>query len=202
MNAKTVVVTTGTDPHRFDRLIGWVERYAQAHPDVRFVVQYGASRVPAAPVEGFERVSHDELIDWYRQADVALTHGGPGLILDARAVGLIPIAVPRLPELDEVVDAHQLAFVKAMVATGNAIEATEEEGLGRELDRLLADPSKARSEPRVTDPGLAAAEFGRLVEASRRPPGRERVKRTARRLRQLFAPPSPATTTQKAGENR
>ncbi len=36
-----VLVTVGTDHHRFDRLIGWVDRWAAAHPEARVLVQHG-----------------------------------------------------------------------------------------------------------------------------------------------------------------
>lgn len=46
-----VLVTVGTDYHRFDRLIEWVDRwYAETgRGRVRCVVQHGASRAPSTP---------------------------------------------------------------------------------------------------------------------------------------------------------
>jgi UDP-N-acetylglucosamine transferase subunit ALG13 len=46
-NGPRVLVTVGTDHHRFDRLIGWVDRWAAAHPDAQVLVQHGTATAPA-----------------------------------------------------------------------------------------------------------------------------------------------------------
>ena len=105
----TVVAVLGTDHHPFDRLVGWMDEAARRHPDVRFVVQHGASRAPVR-AEGHAFLGHDALVHLLRSADVVVCHGGPGTITDARAVGHLPVCVPRDPELGEHVDGHQQRF--------------------------------------------------------------------------------------------
>ena len=82
----TVLVTVGTDHHRFDRLIGWVDRWAADHPEVDLVVQHGTA---AAPSHGraVAMLGYDELVESMSTAAVVVAQGGPATIMDARSVG-------------------------------------------------------------------------------------------------------------------
>ena len=137
----TAVVTVGTDHHRFDRLMDWLESWQAEHPDaIEWIVQHGASR-PMRGATGFAMKPRPELLELIRAADLVITQGGPGGITDARECGKLPIVVPRLARLDEVVDDHQIAFAKQLAATGMAITAQTEEQLHAELDRAVRSPA-------------------------------------------------------------
>ena len=72
------VVTVGTDHHRFDRLMDWLERWNAGHPGaVRWVVQHGSSR-PMTGADGFAMKPRADLLELLRAADVVVTQGGPG----------------------------------------------------------------------------------------------------------------------------
>jgi UDP-N-acetylglucosamine transferase subunit ALG13 len=58
----------------------------------------------------------DELARLIETAARVVTHGGPGLILQARAAGRQPIVIARDPRFGEHVDAHQLRFVEWLSA--------------------------------------------------------------------------------------
>jgi UDP-N-acetylglucosamine transferase subunit ALG13 len=144
--AARVVVTVGTDHHRFDRLIGWVDRWAAAHPDVHVLVQHGTADPPAHG-EPVVMLGYDQLVAEMARADVVVAQGGPATIMDARSVGQRPIVVPRRGHLDEVVDDHQVAFTDWMAAKELVWLATDEEDLHRLLDAALADPGRVRIPP-------------------------------------------------------
>ena len=148
-----VVVTVGTDHHRFDRLIGWIDHWAAAHPDVGVLVQHGTA---TAPTHGRAVVmlGYDELVAAMRDADVVVAQGGPATMMDARSVGHRPIVVPRLGRLDEVVDDHQVTFSTWMADRELVWMATDEDTLHRLIDTALADPTTVRIPPE----GGAAAE--------------------------------------------
>lgn len=154
-----LIVTVGTDHHRFDRLAGWVEAWLSGrdHP-VRCLYQEGASRA-AGDTEPLGIVSREELLGHLRSATVALTQGGPGSILDARACGLVPIVVPRLAALNEVVDDHQVAFCRRLAKDGQVILAESEIQLHGALDAAFADPRTVRRPP---DPSPAAETAARM----------------------------------------
>lgn len=150
-----LVVSLGTDYHHFDRLVEWVEDFLRSNPEVTCLFQHGFTRAPQG-ADGVERMPRTELLGHYQRAKVVLVQGGPGSILDAREVGLIPFAVPRLKEFDEVVDNHQVQFSKVMESRGETIIATDSQDLAQKLKNALANPDSVRAEPRVAESDVAA----------------------------------------------
>ncbi|MEX5306136.1 glycosyltransferase [Kocuria sp. CPCC 205258] len=156
-----IVVSLGTDHHRFDRLVDWIDDYLLDHPGVSCLLQHGASR-PSARATSVPRMPRPELLELYQNSQVAVVQGGPGSIIDARGLGLVPIAVPRLSRLHEVVDDHQVLFTDHMVAEGEALRARDATELAELIDAALARPSEFRTAPRQAHPEQA----GRLLSAS------------------------------------
>ena len=170
-----VVVTVGTDHHPFDRLIGWMDRWAAAHPDVDVFVQRGPVDAPtharSAPL-----LPYDELVAAMAAADVVVAQGGPAGIVDARSVGRRPIVVARLAALGEVVDDHQVTFVRHMAERGDVLAAADEPQLAALIDAALADPSTVVA---TDDAGALAATVAAFAAAvdpivATRPPRRLR----------------------------
>jgi UDP-N-acetylglucosamine transferase subunit ALG13 len=111
-----VAVLLGTDCHRFDRVVRWV-RQASASSDVEWFVQHGSTPLPAE-LSGKPLLEADELESLLGRAAVVVTHGGPGLIMEARTHGHFPVVVARDPAQREHVDGHQQRFVKRIAAAG------------------------------------------------------------------------------------
>lgn len=164
MTAKNydLVVSLGTDYHRFNRLVGWVDAYLAEHPNVTCLVQHGFT-APPQHAESVERMPRAELLKLYRAAKVVLVQGGPGSILDAREVGAIPLAVPRRTELDEVVDNHQVEFSRVMEEHGETVVITSAEDLAERLDAALADPESLRGTLRVPGNDEAADKLSKQL---------------------------------------
>jgi UDP-N-acetylglucosamine transferase subunit ALG13 len=139
----TVVVSVGTDHHRFDRLVTWASRWASTRPEVSLVVQAGSTPVPAG-VDGRSIVAHDELLALFRDAVAVVVHGGPGSVMDVRRSGLVPLVVARDPARSEHVDDHQLRFSAHLARHELAVVVDDEAALVRELDAVLADPERLR----------------------------------------------------------
>ena len=157
------VVTVGTDHHRFDRLMDWLERWDAGHPGaVRWIVQHGASR-PMTGAEGFDMKPRAELLELLRAADVVVTQGGPGGIMDSRACGVIPIVVPRLARLDEVVDDHQVAFTLQLAGKAMVVAAQSEAELHAALDRAVLDPAALAVGADSSDVSQTVARFADVV---------------------------------------
>jgi UDP-N-acetylglucosamine transferase subunit ALG13 len=159
----TGVVTVGTDHHRFDRLMDWLERWNTAHPGaVRWIVQYGSTR-PMTGADGFDMKPREDVLELLRSADVVVTQGGPGGIMDSRECGTIPIVVPRLARLDEVVDDHQVAFARQLAGRGMVVVAESEADLHGALDRAVSDPASLAVGPGTSDVSQTVARFGAAV---------------------------------------
>lgn len=122
--SRRIAVLLGTDVHPFARLVGWADDWAREHPDDTVVVQYGYSEPPAV-AQGVRLMPPAELAALIREADVVVTHGGPGTMSDARAAGHLPVLVPRDPSLGEHVDGHQLRFSAWVESKGLATVARD-----------------------------------------------------------------------------
>ncbi|MDH3301748.1 MAG: hypothetical protein OES24_14710 [Acidimicrobiia bacterium] len=133
-----VVVSVGTDHHRFDRLIGWIDEWRDLHPDVVTVVQSGTS----APSRHGSRdlIPHAELLELFRGATAVVSHGGPSTVMDARMSGRLPIVVARNPAYHEHIDEHQMRFADHLDRHGVAVVVDDRDALFAALDRALADP--------------------------------------------------------------
>ncbi len=144
-----VVVTVGTDHHPFPRLVGWIHRWAAEHPGVPVLLQLGTTEPPPPlpSVRAAALLPHQDLVAAMAAADVIVTQGGPGGIMDARSVGRQPVAVARRGDLGEHVDDHQLRFTAWMADRGLVNLATDEATLLAELEAGLADPSRLRIPP-------------------------------------------------------
>ncbi|GAA1119998.1 glycosyl transferase [Arthrobacter flavus] len=178
-----VVVSLGTDHHKFDRLVDWIDDWLAATPSApSCLVQHGASRAPRY-AQGIDRMPRQELLGLYSSATVVVVQGGPGSILDAREVGHLPIAIARRPELNEVVDGHQIAFSNTMARYGNAIVVGSPEALMRAVDGALKRPESVRTDPRISGAHAAALKLDQAIrelEQSHRKPI------ALRRIRQLM----------------
>ncbi|WP_323791433.1 glycosyltransferase [Nocardioides sp.] len=108
--APLVAVLVGTDHHPFDRLLSWVSDLASSG-SVRCFVQHGFTTLPPG-LDGRSMLDPDDLHRLLLDADAVVTHGGPGMIMDARALGHRPIVVARNPLLGEHVDDHQQRFLR------------------------------------------------------------------------------------------
>jgi UDP-N-acetylglucosamine transferase subunit ALG13 len=134
-----VLTVVGTDHHPFDRLVRWLDAWAQAHAGVQCVVQYGTSAAPDVCI-GADYLPHPVLQELVARAAVVVSHGGPGTIMDARRAGLVPVVVPRDPVLGEHVDTHQQRFARLVGSRGLVQLAETAPALEAALEAGLAGP--------------------------------------------------------------
>lgn len=171
-----VAVLLGTDHHRFDRLVTWTGQLAAAG-DIDWFVQHGDTSMPERHpwMTGRTMLDSAELEDLLQRADAVVTHGGPGLIMEARTHGHLPVVVARDPMLGEHVDDHQQRFVRRVAATGSVLQAESPlelaDGVRRaiehrclDLDGTLEPPPPAGIAHQGATDTSAAERFGRLVD--------------------------------------
>jgi UDP-N-acetylglucosamine transferase subunit ALG13 len=159
-----LLVTVGSDHHRFDRLISWVDAWlaGKSVADVRAVVQYGTAQPPRFG-HGVAWVEHSDLKQLMGEATMIVAQGGPYSILESVDLGRMPIAVPRRRALAEAVDDHQHAFCSMMAERGQAVLVTTEHDLHEALDRALADPTAFTVPPRVSAVDDTIERFAQVV---------------------------------------
>ena len=136
---RPVFVTVGTDHHRFDRLVAWIDDWQEsaAPVGVRCFVQHGTSSPPRV-ADGSAFISHQEMERRIVSAGALVCHGGPSTIVDCLRSGSKPIVVPRRKELGEHVDNHQVRFAGRLQASGFIHVAETQEDLARMLPRALS----------------------------------------------------------------
>lgn len=157
-----VVVSVGTDHHRFDRLIGWMDEWRDANPGVTVLIQRGTS-APSRLGGCHELIPHAELLARFAAATAVVSHGGPSTVMDARMSGRFPIVMARNPVHEEHVDDHQMRFADHLRKHGVADVVDTKEDLFDALDRALTNPS-AYTVPISDDAAEGIHEFGRLVD--------------------------------------
>ncbi|GGL57021.1 hypothetical protein GCM10014719_68010 [Planomonospora parontospora subsp. antibiotica] len=160
-----VFVTVGTDHHRFDRLMDWIEEWlaAQEPGRVRCVIQHGTSRPPAG-AECHALLPHPQVQALFAACDVVVCQGGPGSIMEAREAGRIPVVVPRVARLNEVVDDHQVAFARHLAKLGKIAMAETARDLYGLLDRALRDPAAYRVDLQEPAGAEAIEKAGKLID--------------------------------------
>jgi UDP-N-acetylglucosamine transferase subunit ALG13 len=173
--APIVLVTVGTDHHRFDRLVSWADEWAaDAGGRARVVIQTGTSMPPKSCVwqPYFER---SEMAGLVSQSSAFVCHGGPGTIFEARSAGFVPIVVPRRHALKEHVDDHQVRFCARVAESGFVVVADTQERFAELLDKALQDSPSFRTTPDAWDSPMAVARFAQAADsllatrAARRP---------------------------------
>lgn len=140
-----VLVTIGTDHHRFERLIDWVDTFLATHPEVatQTLVQHGQTP-PSARAQNRGFFPFDDLTMLMASSDVVITHGGPATIFEARAQGRLPLCVPRDPALGEIVDTHQQRFARRLARDSFVLLAETQTTFDRLLQAALEQPQMVR----------------------------------------------------------
>lgn len=159
-----VVVSVGTDHHPFNRLVGWMDDWAEQHSSVMVCIQYGASHPPRTAA-GHAILPHSELLGLFGRATCVVLQGGPGGVMDARRMGALPIVVPRDPALGEILDQHQQDFSLHLASRSVAKVATTEAELRSLLDHALTHPELWRIDTDATVPEGVSTIMERLAEA-------------------------------------
>lgn len=112
-----IFVTVGTDEHDFSRLI----KKADSLKGLDIVAQIGNTKYTPKNIKHFKFLEPSALETYYRKADVIITHGGAGSIINSLKNGKIPIVVPRLKKFDEHINDHQLQLAKSLQEKGKAV---------------------------------------------------------------------------------
>lgn len=150
----TVMVSAGTYHLPFERLGDWVGQWARNNPSVDVIYQHG----PGKPIDGADNrtiLPIDELMGLFASADAVVLQGGAGGVMDLRALQRIPIVVPRRPELNEVIDTHQLLFTDQAAALGLIHRADDAQTLFILLDQALEGSLRTRCEASEQTEGIS-----------------------------------------------
>lgn len=122
-----IFVTVGTQDKPFERIIKAVEDAVKANKITdEVVVQAGNTKYESKVLNVLNYVPFDEFNNYLSKADIIITHGGVGSILNALKLKKKIIAVPRLKKYGEHINDHQLQVIQKMTKDGYILSCEDE----------------------------------------------------------------------------
>ncbi|MGL4337624.1 MAG: glycosyltransferase [Turicibacter sp.] len=130
-----ILVLCGTQKQDFTRMIKAVEAVADLDT---VVVQAGHNAYHSDKMRVFSFVSNEEIQDLYEKADLIVTHGGAGSMLQAIQNKKKIIAFPRLSKYGEHVNDHQVELAKKYEDLGYLMVYPEGEDFKETYERAIS----------------------------------------------------------------
>ena len=117
-----IFVTVGTHEQQFNRLIEAVDTIKARkiiEDDVFIQIGYSTYIPKYCNYDAF--VPYNMMVEYVKNAEIVITHGGPATFILPLQYGKIPIVVPRQKQYDEHVNNHQLDFCRKFSEMRNNI---------------------------------------------------------------------------------
>ena len=134
-----IFVTVGTHEQQFNRLVEYMDRYAEAHQDEEVVIQTGFSTYEPKKAVSRKLYPYEDMLELVSKARIVISHGGPSSFIMPLQIGKIPIVVPRNHEFHEHVNNHQIVFSRAVAKRKKNIIVVENV---EKLDKVLSNYDK------------------------------------------------------------
>ena len=140
-----VFVSVGTHPQPFDRLLGEMDLLAGKEKTLEVFGQVGNCdyKPKNFPFERF--LNDDEFQGKISWADIVVSHGGAGTLINALRQGKRLVIVPRLQRFGEHTNDHQLDLARAFEKEGKGIAVEEIKRLGNAIKMAAAFRPKVGS---------------------------------------------------------
>lgn len=142
-----IFVTVGTQDVPFDRLITSVEKQIKKGIiKEEVIVQSGCSKHKSNLMKIINYMDTDEFKKTIKKANIVITHGGVGTIIDSLNSNKIVIACPRLAKYKEHTNDHQLQIIKKFSNDGYIIPLKDPNKLAQALEEAkIFRPKKYKS---------------------------------------------------------
>ena len=114
-----ILVTLGTQAEPFTRLLDAIEK---SNIQDEIIVQAGNTPYTSNKMKIMKFMSYQEMAELVDKADLIITHGGTGSIVEPLKKSKKIIGCARLQKYDEHVDDHQEELINAFVAKGYILE--------------------------------------------------------------------------------
>lgn len=121
-----IFVTVGTHEQQFNRLVEYMDKYAETHLDEEVFIQTGFSSYVPKKASWRKLYPYKLMEGMVDRARVVITHGGPSSFIMPIQLGKIPIVVPRNHEFNEHVNNHQIDFCRKVAERQGGIIVVED----------------------------------------------------------------------------
>jgi len=108
-----------------------------AEIDQKVIIQTGFTNYKPENAEWFDFVEESRIKGYYKNADVIVTHGGAGSLLDCLKYSPSIIVVPRLKKYNEHLDDQQIDLALALQIQGKVTTVLDTNELKHELENRL-----------------------------------------------------------------
>lgn len=143
-----ILVILGTQDKQFPRLLEAVDREIKnGNIKDKVIVQAGQTKYQSDNMEILDLVSAPEFDKLIDEADLIITHGGAGSILNAIKKGKKIIAAARLAEYKEHHNDHQKQIIKEFADQGYLLELEN----FNELDKIIEKSKKFKPKKFVSN---------------------------------------------------
>ncbi len=117
-----IFVSVGTQKFQFDRLLMMVDKWEEKSDDVHEIfAQKGNSDYTPKWYKSTDFLDPESFLEYIKEADLIITHGGVGTIIKAIQNNKTTIVVPRLKKYSEHVDDHQLQITEPFSEEGHIL---------------------------------------------------------------------------------
>lgn len=130
-----IFITLGSQKFQFDRLLRAVDELVENGTITQEVfAQTGASTYIPKHFPSKPYLNTDDFKETIRRADIVITHGGTGAIVNAVKLSKKVIVVPRLKQYGEHVDDHQLQIMRTFADLNLVLPCADIGMLPQKLD--------------------------------------------------------------------
>lgn len=129
-----ILVLLGTQDKPFTRLLDAIQKQIDKGKIVgKVIVQAGSTKYNSKDMEIFDLIPVDEFKELIKKADIIITHGGVGSIMEGIKNNKKILAAPRLKRYNEHVNDHQLQIIETFAEMGYILPLKD----FNKLDKLL-----------------------------------------------------------------
>lgn len=117
-----ILVLLGTQDKSFHRLLDTIQLLIDNKTiQNKVVVQAGTTKYQSKDMEIFDLIPTNELNELIKKANLIITHGGVGSIMECIRNNKVIIATPRLKQYNEHVNDHQIQIIEEFANKGYLI---------------------------------------------------------------------------------
>ena len=132
-----ILVLLGTQNNSFHRLLEEIQKNIDnENIQEEVVVQKGYTKFESKDMTIYDELPIEKFNELIEKADLVITHGGVGSIINSITKGKKVIAVPRLKKYNEHVNDHQLDIIQTFDEMGYIIGIQEVQQLGEAIKKV------------------------------------------------------------------
>jgi UDP-N-acetylglucosamine transferase subunit ALG13 len=143
-----ILVLLGTQDKPFTRLLDAIQHQInKGNIKDKVIVQAGSTKYESKDMELFDLIPIDEFNKLIKKADLIITHGGVGSIMEGIRNNKKVLAAPRLKKYKEHDNNHQLQIIDEFVKMGYILPLKD----FNKLDKMLVKINKFKPKELVSN---------------------------------------------------